>query len=168
MEALADLFTSPYIWSIIIAYLSAQTTKFVLDHKTNKNLTWRDYFASGGMPSSHSASVVAPCMLIGLRVGFGSPLFAFALVVTVIICYDACSVRRSVGEYGLVINEMIKKSGDKDELLKPLAKDLRSRGIKVAKGEQRMPIYKRGHLPSEVVAGAVLGILVAILVNVLM
>lgn len=168
MEALADLFTSPYIWSIIIAYLSAQTTKFVLDRKNNKNLTWRDYFASGGMPSSHSASIVAPCTLIGLRMGFGSPLFAFALVVTVIICYDACSVRRSVGEYGLVINELIKNSKDREELLKPLNKDLRSRGVKIGKGEQRMPIYKRGHLPSEVIAGAILGVVVALLVNVLM
>lgn len=167
MEALADLFTSPYIWSIIIAYLSVQTTKFVLDRKNNKNLTWRDYFASGGMPSSHSASIVAPCVLIGLRVGFDSPLFAFALVVTAIICYDACSVRRSVGEYGLVINEMIKKSGDKEELLKPLNNDLRSRGVKVKKGELHMPIYKRGHLPSEVAAGAVLGAAIALLVNML-
>lgn len=168
MEALADLLTSPYIWAIVIAYLSAQTTKFALLALSDRRrkLTWQDYFASGGMPSSHAASIVAPTLLIGLKDGFGTALFALALVVAVIICYDACNIRRSVGEYGLVIDEMVSGASEpeRDKWLAPLKADLKARGVKTGKNVALRPTYKRGHLLAEVIAGAGLGALVAILV----
>lgn len=41
---------------------------------------------SGGMPSSHSATVTALAVAIGLQEGTGAPTFAVALVLACVVC----------------------------------------------------------------------------------
>lgn len=73
---------------------------------------------SGGMPSSHTASFVAATIVIGMRSGFESGLFALAVATTVIIVYDAVNVRFAVGQQGKMLNKII--SNSESQLAKPI------------------------------------------------
>ncbi len=94
---------------------------------------------SGGMPSAHSATVVALAAIIGLRLGLDSPLFALALLFAAVVMYDAMMVRYSVGEEGEAILSIIQK----------------------LKLDVKKPRVAKGHLPVEVAVGALIGVLTA-------
>ncbi len=57
----------------------------------------RRFVATGGMPSSHAASVAALSTSIGLRDGFTSSLFCVTLFFSLIVMYDAAGLRRARG-----------------------------------------------------------------------
>ena len=99
-------------------------------------------FDSGGMPSVHTASVMALATIVSLEDGLSSPIFAVAILFAAIVIYDAINVRRATGEQGRAIEELIKKTG-----------------VKV-----RTPFNARGHKLLEVLIGAILGIVVGVVV----
>lgn len=58
-----------------------------------KDRRWdsRKMLGSGGMPSSHSATVMALAVSIGLQEGVGGSSFAIALVLACVVCtYQPC------------------------------------------------------------------------------
>lgn len=134
---------SPYIIALGVAWILAHIIKYVIAtaHGTRLDLT-HQLFISGGMPSSHAATSVAVWMVILLRDGVQSGLFGLATLTTLVICYDAVKVRRSVGEQGEAIQQIIKKTK-----------------ISVA-----TPRSARGHTPLEVFAGSVLGVIIGCVV----
>ena len=108
-----------------------------------KKLDIRRFVGSGGMPSSHSALVVSMAVGIGLAEGYGSPLFALALAVAMVVMYDAAGVRRAAGKQAAVLNEIVA--------------DLQAhRAVPQEKLKELL-----GHTPVEVIAGAILGIVIA-------
>lgn len=170
VNQLIELVKSPYIWAALIAYLSGQLLKIILELRKQHPLTFRDFFASGNMPSTHTASVCAMTTVVGMLQGFDSPLFAVALMMTMIVGYDAAHVRRAVGEHGLILRELIDRDNDQEHLLAKLTEELNERGDskakkEKAKGKLAKPYFSRGHLPREVFAGAVLGILIGVIVS---
>src|SRR5690606_17657035 len=60
-------------------------------------------FASGGMPSSHSSTVVAMATSVGLVSGFTSVSFAISVCVSIVVMYDAAGVRRAAGRQAKVL-----------------------------------------------------------------
>ena len=84
-------------------------------------------------------------MIIGFSEGFDSALFALAFAFSAIVMYDAAGVRRSTGKNAAVINRLIddlyQDGSFKEEHLKELV----------------------GHTPIQVLAGALLGILIGTL-----
>ena len=137
----AALLNNQHIWISVFACASAQILKVLIDYWRTKKIDRSLFFGTGGMPSSHSAFVVALAASIGTAEGLHSPLFAIALVFALIVMYDAAGVRRAAGKQAEVIN-MIMESLENigitpDEKLKELL----------------------GHSPIEVVAGALWGIL---------
>ena len=136
-----DNFT-PYLVSAAIACLIAQGLKVVFAIHSKRSQGWRSLFKSGHMPSTHSATATALAASVGVATGIQSAVFAIALIFAVFISYDAMRVRRATGEQGIAINELIAKSN-----------------AKIAK-----PYYSRGHKPTEVLAGAVLGTSVGLIV----
>jgi len=112
-------------WMVVLAFgigwLIAQSWKtiagFVEMRKSPKKMNWREFVSyvtrSGGMPSGHSASMMAATTYIGLTAGFNTELFALALVTTLIVLYDATHVRYAVGKQGEVLNEILQKEGKK-------------------------------------------------------
>src|SRR5688500_4949964 len=52
-------------------------------------------FSTGGMPSSHSSTVVGMATSVGLISGFSSVSFAIAACVASVVMYDAAGVRRA-------------------------------------------------------------------------
>jgi acid phosphatase family membrane protein YuiD len=137
---------SPYLIVIILGWVVAQGLKYVFALiKTKRIGNFRQFYSSGNMPSSHSACVVGLAALIGLRDGVDGALFGIAFLFACIVMYDAIMVRRSSGEQGLAIQQL----------------------IKLGKTDIVLPRAAKGHTPAEVLVGAILGLLLGSLVFVL-
>ena len=63
------------------------------------------FFSTGGMPSSHSAMVVALTTSIYMTEGVSSLAFAVSITFSLIIMHDAMGIRRAAGKQAEVINE---------------------------------------------------------------
>lgn len=127
------------IWRILlsaaIAWLIAQFLKFIIDGIKTGKFNLKMLVYPGKMPSGHTATVVAMTMAILFVEGFSS-LFAVALIFSIIIMYDTVTVRRQVGIITKTLNSSVKK--------------------KIR--------YFEGHTPSQVLAGAGIGIITAVLI----
>ena len=105
------------------------------------------FISSGGMPSSHSALVVACTTAIGRLYGVGEPVFALSAVLSVVVMYDACNVRRSAGDTAKLVNQILQHV--ERLTAQDFAEDLKE---------------VMGHTPLQVAAGAVLGLVVGLMV----
>lgn len=97
------------LWCAVAAWFVAQALKIPTYWLVEKELDWRRFFGSGGMPSSHTAFVISLTIMIGAVEGFNTALFAAAVVLSAIVMYDASGVRRETGIQGQVLNEIIQK-----------------------------------------------------------
>ncbi|MCL2037833.1 divergent PAP2 family protein [Candidatus Saccharibacteria bacterium] len=150
---------SPYLVAAVLGYAVAQATKVVILRLRGQKPTWREFFQSGRIPSSHTAFVVAPATVVGLVDGFGSALFAIAAVLVIVVVYDATHVRRSVGEQGEVLRAIIDRDARQEKEIARLTPEDDKPGKKFTK-----PYFSRGHKPIEVIVGALLGALIGLLV----
>ncbi|GAU41296.1 hypothetical protein TSUD_325100 [Trifolium subterraneum] len=127
--------------SAIIAFTVAQSIKFFTVWYKEKRWDPKQLFGSGGMPSSHSATVTALATAVGFHEGFGGPLFATALVLAIIVMYDATGVRLQAGRQAEVLNQIVIELPAEHPLAdsRPLRELL-------------------GHTPPQVIAGSLLGI----------
>jgi acid phosphatase family membrane protein YuiD len=133
------------ILASFIAAFTAQFIKFVTYYTKMKKINFKIITETGGMPSSHSAGVVALSTSVGLIESFGSVAFAIAFGYALIVMYDAAGLRRSAGKMASVLNRVVE---DVYEHRPPHGK------------EKLMELL--GHTPLEVTMGAILGIFVAI------
>ncbi|MFZ1360955.1 MAG: divergent PAP2 family protein [Candidatus Saccharimonadales bacterium] len=134
---------SPYIIAILLAWAVAQGMKYVIFAVRHKTLRgFRQLYLSGNMPSAHSASVVALLGVVALKDGIDSSIFAVTALFAAIVMYDAIMVRRSSGEQGAAIQQLIKEQ----------------------KSTVPIPRAAKGHEPLEVVVGAALGGVIALVV----
>ncbi len=155
MDILRQMFGNYCLNVALISWLSAQVLKTIFTFIATKKLNLERMVGAGGMPSAHSALVCSLTVAIARTVGVSSPEFALAFLVACVVMYDAMGVRRSAGEQAKVLNKIIftwEKSQDtpdedEDDMFK---KDLKE---------------SLGHTPLEVLGGALLGILVAMLVS---
>jgi len=127
----------------LIAWAIAQTLKIPIEYLQTHRWNWALLVQPGGMPSSHSALIVGITHGIGLSVGFGTPLFALAFAISMIVIYDATGIRRQAGKHAELINAMINDLAAGNPL----------------KEEQLREVL--GHTPLEALGGIVLGLLVA-------
>lgn len=122
-------------------WLGIQLFKFFYGGLIDKKWDPKRLVGSGGMPSSHSATVMCLSTLIGKYFGISSPFFAISGIFSLIVMYDAAGVRRAVGEQAKVLNN-------------------------IAKNEKVTGYTKlqemTGHTPFQVVIGALIGFLVGI------
>jgi len=134
---------SPYLIAVIIAWVAAQGSKYLIQAFKNRSLaSLRQLYLSGNMPSSHSATTVALATVVGMRIGVESALFAISALFAAVVMYDAVMVRRSSGEQGAAIIALIKEQ----------------------KSKVQMPRAAKGHEPLEVIVGAILGFIIGYLV----
>ena len=134
---------SPYIIVIVVAWLLAHIIKYTVATAWGQHLDLtHQLFISGGMPSSHAATSVAVWMVILLKDGISSGLFGLATLVVLVITYDAVKVRRSSGEQGIAIQQLIKET----------------------KSSITLPRAAKGHTPIEVLVGSILGACIGLVV----
>jgi acid phosphatase family membrane protein YuiD len=141
----AELLANRILLVALGAWLLAQTLKVLIYLWRDRRINLRHLVSSGGMPSAHSALVTALATGVGLTEGLRSPLFAIALVFAAIVMYDAAGVRQAVSAQARILNRML------DEIF-----------VEQRFNEKRLRELI-GHTPVEVVVGATLGLLVALL-----
>lgn len=132
-----------------LGWFVAQFLKVVFVLLKEKKFDIRRFVGSGGMPSSHSAFVIALTTAVGYEEGLRSAAFAICVVLAFIVMYDASGVRRSTGQQAEILNKIIENFGN--ENLEVTGKRLKE---------------LVGHTPFEVFAGAIVGILVTVLIYV--
>jgi acid phosphatase family membrane protein YuiD len=111
----------------------------VAEYVRTRHWNLRRFVETGGMPSSHAASVAALSTAVGIENGFRSTLFGITLFFSLIVMYDAAGLRRAAGRHAMVLNRLIDEHFKHPE-----------------EGAQKL-IELLGHTPFEVLVGGLLG-----------
>jgi hypothetical protein len=114
---------------------------------TNKKFNFKLILGSGGMPSSHSATVMALTTAVGRTQGWHDPLWIITLIFAIVIMTDAVGVRRAAGHQAKVLNQMLDEFYAEGKISETRLKEL------------------LGHTPVEVIVGALLGIGIAFVIT---
>ncbi len=129
----------------VCAWTLAQFIKVLIGLIRKRQIDLRDFVSSGGMPSSHSATVSALATSVAIIEGIGSVAFGISVILAVIVMYDAAGVRQSVGRQSVVLNRIIAELRDR----RP-----------IAELEHNLRVFI-GHTPFQVIVGSAMGIIVA-------
>lgn len=129
----------------LCAWALAQFIKVLSGLIRKKQIDLRYAVASGGMPSSHSATVSALATSIGMVEGISSVAFGISVILAAIVMYDAAGVRQSVGRQSIILNRIIAELRDR----RP-----------IAELEHDLRVFI-GHTPFQVIVGSAMGIAVA-------
>lgn len=144
------LLNNKVLWCSVIAWAIAQLIKIVIALVVEKKFRPDRIFGDGGMPSGHSATVISLAVLIGWTSGFNSVSFALATVFAIIVMNDAVGVRQEAGKHAAMLKVIAEgfnaMFAEKDQ-------QIRAEKIKLLVG----------HTPLQVLMGALLGFLVAVL-----
>ncbi|OMO81395.1 Acid phosphatase/vanadium-dependent haloperoxidase-related protein [Corchorus olitorius] len=145
MSSSSNIFTNYPLLCALVAFTMAQSIKFFTSWYKERRWDIKQLVGSGGMPSSHSATVAALATAIGFQEGFGGALFAIALILACVVMYDATGVRLQAGRQAEVLNQIVYELPAEH----PLA--------------ESRPLHELlGHTPPQVVAGGLLGIVTAV------
>ena len=146
-----SLFFNNYLLMLpIVSWCAAQVCKTIVDLIMNGKLNAERLFGAGGMPSAHSALVCSLFIGSARKCGLDDPIFALSFVLAMIVMYDAMGVRLETGRQAKVLNRIMD--------------DLKEEGTT---GKTQRPLKEMvGHTPLQVVSGALLGVLIALLIPV--
>ena len=134
------------LMAAILAWAVAQCLKVLLDLLKNHKISLERMVGSGGMPSSHTAFVIALVTAVVRFEGVRSPIFAVAAAFALVTMYDATGVRRAAGEQAKILNYMMDNWKQPPEMFEKDLKEL------------------LGHTPVEVLVGGILGLGIGLLV----
>ena len=166
MSIIHEIISNRVIQAAAIAWAVAQMLKVILTLAVSKKFDRSRVLGSGGMPSSHSAMACAMVMTIGYRDGFSSSIFALAFCFACVVMYDAMGVRRAAGEQAKVLNRMVLNLKNPNNLFALLNAHPSDEPDEEENLEQKELNEFLGHTPLEVLGGALLGILIAMIVPV--
>lgn len=128
------------------SWLVAGVLKVIIEIIVLKKFDPKRIFGAGGMPSSHTATVVALVISTGYYVGFSNTSFAIAFILAIIVVHDAMGVRRETGIQAKVLNKMVFDTDVFDDI----------------NLEKRLKEYI-GHSPSQVLIGGIVGFVVSLI-----
>ena len=140
----------------MVAWCTAQIIKTILHLIQTKTFDPERLFGAGGMPSSHSSLVCSATIAMCRKCGFGSSEFALMFILAMIVMYDAMGVRRSAGLHAREINRI-----NRIFTIKGITSE--ENNEQTGKKKKELKEYL-GHTPFEVLGGALLGILIALIV----
>ena len=146
MELFKQVYGFNYLLSIsLTGWLVAQVLKTLINGLLLGKFSLERMWGSGGMPSSHSATVCSLVVAVARLYGPDSAIFALAFIMAIIVMYDAMGVRYETGEQAKVLNRMFTEWMDQgfEQFQLPHGKKLKE---------------MVGHTPIEVLTGAALGI----------
>lgn len=149
MTVLQQIMENPTLMSGIAGWTVAQVLKTLIDIGLTHSFNPERLVGSGGMPSSHSATVCALATSAGLQYGVKSFEFSVSFILAMIVMYDAIGVRQETGKQAKVLNRLLF-----DDIVKLNGEVL----------QEKLKEYV-GHTPIQVAAGAVLGIAIAFLIE---
>jgi acid phosphatase family membrane protein YuiD len=134
---------------VTIAWFLAQFYNVINSLIIDKKVLFKRMWETGGMPSSHSASVTSLATAVGITHGFSSTLFAIVAIFAVIVMHDAAGIRLAAGKQAGVLNKITRS------LNQLLENKLHQENLRELLGHTRI----------EVLVGALLGIMVAYLMK---
>lgn len=146
MTVLQELLNNKYIIVPMFVWLGIQIFKTVWDLVKEKKFNFKRILGAGGMPSSHSAVVCCLSTLIGRNVGFDSAIFGLAVIMSLVVMYDAAGVRRAAGKQAKILNKIVNTPGLAIETVQEKLQEV------------------LGHTPVEVFVGALIGIIIGCIV----
>ncbi len=134
-----------YIVIPFLVWFGIQLFKVIYDLVTTKKFNFKRILQAGGMPSSHSAVVIALTTMIGKDVGIQSPLFGVSVIFSFVVMYDAAGIRRAAGKQAKLLNKIVETPG--------------LTGVQVS--EKLVEVL--GHTPFQVLVGALIGFIVGLI-----
>ena len=99
----------------IASWFLAQVIKTLLYFITSKKFCAERLTGAGGMPSAHSACVCSTAMATCRVCGICSVEFALAMILAIVVMYDATGVRRAAGLHAKEINKLRRVVNELDE-----------------------------------------------------
>lgn len=139
-----DLAYNEALLVALTAWFMAQFSKLLIILLRERRLDFQNVMSAGGMPSSHSAVVVALATRVGIVDGVASTTFAIASTFAAVVLYDAAGIRRAVSIQGRILNRMLEEVKEYQRL-----------------NEKRL-LELLGHTPFEVFVGSLLGLLIGL------
>ena len=150
-----------FLWSndlinvSVIAWLSAQLLKTLVDAIRRRKFDRKRLAGAGGMPSSHSAVCCAVLLSSYYLYGFNSSAFALSFVLALIVMYDATGVRWAAGLHARAINQLVEYlNNSEDQENKNALAEL------IPRLNESL-----GHRVIEVICGALLGFAIAFIAH---
>ena len=140
-----NLLGNSILLTVIFSTFTAQVLKSLIILLFDRKLILNRMIETGGMPSSHSATVATLATSMGLVYGWNSPYFTISMILAGIVIHDATGVRAAAGKQAEVLNDITKElsylfeHGYEPKVLKTLL----------------------GHTYPQAVAGTILGIGIA-------
>ncbi len=131
------------------AAFTAQLIKVLIYIITHKKINFKIFTTTGGMPSSHTAGVIALSTSVGLIEGFSSIAFAISIGFSLVVMQDASGIRRAAGKTAATLNRLVDEFFSRNHEVKPyeVLKEL------------------LGHTPLEVFCGMLLGMVIPFIVH---
>lgn len=146
MSFINELLNNKVLITAGLAWLVAGVLKMVIELIMNKKLSLKRIVGAGGMPSSHTSTVVALAIAVAYESGVESVPFAISVIFAIVVIHDAVGVRLETGKQAKVLNTMMFESKAFDDL------DF----------EKQLKEYV-GHTPLQALVGAIIGIIVAVI-----
>ena len=129
----------------LCSWAVAQIMKVIIGLLRERHFNWYYFVSSGGMPSSHSATVSALATGVGIKYGINDVSFAISAILAIVVMYDAAGVRRAVSRQAFILNRIMKQLR-KQRPRELVEKDLRE---------------LVGHTPFQVFIGMAIGVIIA-------
>lgn len=148
MNFFTELFQNKIFIAAALGWLVAQVIKTIIHLILSKEFVAERLVGSGGMPSSHSSTVCALATATCFEFGPGGFEFAMAAFFAIIVMYDAMGVRRETGIQAKLLNDMLKTFEDM--------------GRKEISAHDKLKEFV-GHTPLQVLVGAILGVVIALI-----
>ena len=142
-----DIITNPILITSAVAWVISQVIKGIIDHASHRQVR---VLGHGGMPSSHSATMASLTLATGLYSGFDTAIFAVATMVAFVVMCDAAGVRNETAKHSASIKELA-------DIVNGMNEEEREE-VKTDKLQEFI-----GHTPLQVILGATLGIVVALI-----
>jgi hypothetical protein len=134
-----------YIYIPVLLWFGIQLFKVIYELIKTKKLNFKRIMGAGGMPSSHSAIVTSLTTLIGKYEGVNTSIFALSLIMSLIVMYDACGVRRAAGKQAALLNKIME-----------------TKEMSIIEVKEKL-VEVLGHTPIQVFVGALIGIIVGLI-----
>lgn len=145
-----DLLSNAPFLSAALAFFIAQFLKPFINTILERVFDWKLLFSTGGMPSSHTAGVIALVTSVAFTEGIGTVYFAISATFAAIVIHDSMGIRRAAGKQAEVINEWSR-----------ILSDIHREGQFTPENLKTM----LGHSFSQVVGGIILGLFIGLAVT---
>ena len=147
---MVQILNNQLLMSGLVAWVCAQVLKATIYTAINKRFEIARLFGDGGMPSGHSATVMAVAVSSAIHYGLSSFQFAIAAILAIIVMHDAMGVRLETGKQSKLLNQLT-------DLIYSMGGDLSP--------EEKLKEFV-GHTPMQVYVGGILGLTVALVLSI--